>query len=67
MATDPQRPERRDGLLSSLNAAIDTLDLAKELSPVGRAFFSTPAHRLPPRLIPLTTLAGNLDVHTIQS
>jgi hypothetical protein len=41
MATDPQRPKRRDGILSSLNAAIDTLDLAKELSPVGRAFFST--------------------------
>ena len=32
MATKPQESKARDGLLSSLNAAIDALNLAKEIS-----------------------------------
>ena len=32
MATKPQESKARDGLLSSLNAAIGALDLAKEIS-----------------------------------
>ena len=34
MATQSQRPEGKDGALSSLNAAIDILNLAKEASSV---------------------------------
>ena len=32
MATKPQESKARDGLLSSLNTAIDALNLAKEIS-----------------------------------
>ena len=32
MATKPQKPKGRGGLLCSLNVAIDALDLAKEIS-----------------------------------
>ena len=34
MATNPQRPKGRDGALSMLNAAIDILNLAKEISSI---------------------------------
>ena len=34
MVTKPQRPEGRDSALSILNAAIDTLNLAKEISSI---------------------------------
>ena len=34
MATKSQRPKGRDGILSSLNMAIDALNLAKELSSI---------------------------------
>ena len=34
MATKTQRPKGRDGIVSSLNMAIDGLNLAKELSSV---------------------------------
>ena len=34
MATKTQRPKGRDGVVSSLNMAIDGLNLAKELSSV---------------------------------
>ena len=34
MATKSQRPKGRDAILSSLNMAIDTLNLAKELSSI---------------------------------
>ena len=32
MATGPQRPKNRDGTLSSLNGAIEAMNLAKEIS-----------------------------------
>ena len=44
MATEPQRPSGQDGALSSLNAAIDALNLAKSVSsitPAKAAFDST--------------------------
>ena len=44
MATNSQRPEGQDGILSSLNVAIDALNLAKETSsviPAKAAFAST--------------------------
>ena len=44
MATESQRPMGQDGALSSLNAAIDTLNLAKEassLTPAKTVFAST--------------------------
>ena len=34
MATKSQRPKGQDGVLSTLNLAIDTLSLAKEISSV---------------------------------
>ena len=34
MATKTQQPKGRDGVLSSLNMAIDALNLAKELSSI---------------------------------
>ena len=37
MTTRPQRPQERDGVLSSLNTAIDTLNLAKEAASVTQA------------------------------
>ena len=43
MATKSQRPKGQDGALSSLNAAIDVLNLAKEavgMAPVGAVFKS---------------------------
>jgi len=44
MTTEPQRPNGQDGALSSLNAAIDALNLAKSVSsitPAKAAFDST--------------------------
>jgi len=44
MATEPQRPSGQDGALSSLNAAIDALNLAESVSsitPAKVAFDST--------------------------
>ena len=37
MATKSQRPKRREDVLSSLNAAIDALNLAKEVSTIAPA------------------------------
>jgi hypothetical protein len=34
MAAESQQPEGRDGVISSLNMAIDVLNLAKELSSI---------------------------------
>ena len=34
MQADPQRPKGRDGTLSSLNIAIETMNLAKEVSSI---------------------------------
>jgi len=34
MATEPQRPNRGDVVLSSLNAAVEALNLAKEFSSI---------------------------------
>lgn len=34
MADKPQRPEGRDGILSSLDVIIETLNLAKEVSSI---------------------------------
>jgi len=34
MAADPQRPKGRDGTLTSLNIAIEAMNLAKEVSSV---------------------------------
>jgi len=43
MATTPQRTNHRDGALSSLNAAVEALNLAKEVSSVtpAKAVFGT--------------------------
>ena len=44
MTTKPQRPKGQDGVLSSLNVAIDALNLAKSVSsitPAKAAFDST--------------------------
>ena len=43
MTTKPQRQKRRDGVLSSLNAAIEAINLAKEVSSVtpAKAVFGT--------------------------
>jgi len=43
MATKPQRPKHRDVALSSLNAAVETLNLVKESASVtpAKAIFGT--------------------------
>ena len=41
MATKPQESDARDGLLFSLNAAIDALGLAKEISMPAKAIFGS--------------------------
>ena len=34
MESKPQRPKEREGVISALNAAIETLNLAKEISSI---------------------------------
>jgi len=67
MATNSQRPKERDGALSSLNMAIDALNLAKELSSVtpAKAVFGTVGVLLTMiRVCPLLFYEGMSQVHT---
>lgn len=43
METESQRPKGRDGIVSSLNVAIDAINLAKEVSSItpAKAIFGT--------------------------
>ena len=66
MATKTQRPEGQDGVLSSLNVAIDGLNLAKELSSItpAKAVFGSVSVLL--TMIKVHFLFGDemLEVHT---
>ena len=67
MADSSQRPKGRDGVLSSLNAAIDGLNLVKEVSSItpAKAVFGTVAILLTMiRVSFLLFYDGMLQAHT---
>jgi len=67
MADDSKRPKGRDGVLSSLNVAIDGLNLAKEISSItpAKAVFGSAAILLTMiRVNFLLFYDGMLQAHT---
>jgi hypothetical protein len=67
MAANPQRPKGRDGALSSLNVAIDTLNLAKDIigiAPAKAAFGSVSVLLTMIRVCFFPFCDDGLQVHT---
>ena len=68
MAAKSQRPNGRNGALSSLNVAIDILNLAKEVSsitPAKAAFGSVSILLTMIKVCPLFLCDETLQVHTL--
>jgi len=67
MDANPQRPKRRDVAVSSLNAAIDALNIVKEamdMTPIKAAFGSVSVILTMIRVRSLLFCSGPLKVHT---